>query len=72
MMHILKNLWSNLLHIFNGQLQPAYPKKNQTVDKDGNALTAEERAEIQKTFQERKDKYNHLMRVHLLVYIRSR
>jgi hypothetical protein len=72
MMHILKNVWSKILHIFNGQLQPAYPQKNQTVDKDGNALTADERAEIQKTFQERKDKYNHLMRVHVLVYIRSR
>jgi hypothetical protein len=65
MMHILKNVWSKLLHIFNGQLQPAYPKKNQTVDKHGNALPADRIDAIEKAFQAQKDKYNNLVRVYI-------
>lgn len=57
MMHILKNFWTNLLKIFNGQTDCKYPKKKQTVDKDGQRLSDEEIAEIEASFQELKTKY---------------
>jgi hypothetical protein len=69
MMHILKNIWTKLLHIFNGQLHPAYPKKNQTVDKHGKPLHADVIAAIDRKFQQQKDKYNRLVRVYMLVCV---